>query len=87
MCVLTDFLKSCKHYINFIFITEYASLSVNDARKWLIKIIKLYPGGFAEYTYRQFKNSQEFALDGGVIFDTSANKNESHAEEVFISAL
>ena len=51
------------------------------------KIIKLYPGGFAEYTNPQFQNSQEFALDDGVIFDTFANNNESHADEVFISAL
>ena len=47
----------------------------------------MYPGGFAEYTYPKFKNSQEFALDGGVIFDISANSNESHADGVFISAL
>ena len=51
------------------------------------KLLKLYPGGFAEYTYSQFQNSQEFALDGGVIFDTLANSNESHADGVFISAL
>ena len=49
--------------------------------------IKLYPGGFTEYTYPQSKNSQKFALDGGVIFDTLANNNESHADVVFISAL
>ena len=47
----------------------------------------MYPGGFAEYTYPQFQNSQEFALDGGVIFDTLANNDESHEDEVFISAL
>ena len=47
----------------------------------------MYPGGFAEYTYPQFQNSQEFALDGGVIFDTLANSDESHAEKVFILAL
>ena len=41
----------------------------------------------AEYTYPHFQNSQEFALDGGVIFDTLANSDESHADEVFISAL
>ena len=35
----------------------------------------------------QFQNSQELALDGGVIFDTLANSNESHADVVFISAL
>ena len=40
-----------------------------------------------EYTYPQFKNSREFALDGGVIFDTLANSNKSHADRVFISAL
>ena len=33
------------------------------------KFLKLYQGGFAEYTYPQFQNSQELALDGGVIFD------------------
>ena len=53
----------------------------------LAKFLKLYPEGFAEYTYPQFKNSQEFALDGGVIFDTLANNNESHADSVFSSAL
>ena len=37
--------------------------------------------------YPQFQNSQEFALDGGVIFDTSANSNESDAAVVIISAL
>ena len=31
------------------------------------KFLKLYPGGFAEYTYPQFQNSHEFAMDGGVI--------------------
>ena len=51
----------------------------------LAKFIKLYPRGFAEYTYPQFQNSQEFALDGGVIFDILANSNESHADGVFIS--
>ena len=30
---------------------------------------------------------QEFALDGGVIFDTLVNRDKSHADEVFISAL
>ena len=38
-----------------------------------------------ENTYPEFQNSQEFALDGGVIIDTLVN--ESHADEVFISAL
>ena len=51
------------------------------------QLIKLYPGGSAEWTYRQFQNSQEFALDGGVVFDTLANSDESHADEVYISAL
>ena len=51
------------------------------------KFIKLYAGGFAEYTYPQFQNSQEFALDGGVIFDTLTNSKESHADGAFISAL
>ena len=30
--------------------------------------------------HSQFQNSQEFALDGGVIFDTLANSNEFHAK-------
>ena len=51
------------------------------------KFIKLCPGGFAEYTYPQFQNLQEFALDGGVIFDTIANSKESHADGVFIQHL
>ena len=52
------------------------------------KLFKLYPGGFAEYTYPQFQNSQEFALDGGVFFFyILANSNEFHAAGVFISAL
>ena len=33
------------------------------------------------------ENSQEFALDGGVLFDTLAKSDESHADKVFISAL
>ena len=37
--------------------------------------------------YPQFQNWQEFALDGGVIFDTLVNSDESHADEVFISAI
>ena len=53
----------------------------------LAKFLKLYSGGFAEYTYPQFHNLEEFALDGGVIFDTLANNNESHADGVFILAL
>ena len=53
----------------------------------LAKLLKLYPGGFAEYTFPQFQNSQEFALDGGVIFDILANSNEFHADGVFILAL
>ena len=40
--------------------------------------MKLYPGGLSEYTYPQFQNSQEFVLDGGVIFETLANSKESH---------
>ena len=51
----------------------------------LAKFLKLYPGGFAECT--QYYNSQEFALKGGVVFDTLANNNESRADGVFISAL
>ena len=49
--------------------------------------MKLYPGGFAEYTYPQFQNSQENALNGGIIFDNLANSNEFHADGVFISGL
>ena len=49
--------------------------------------LKLYPGGFAGYTHPQFQNSQEFALDSGVIFDILDNSNESNADRVFISAL
>ena len=44
------------------------------------KFLKLYPGGFAKYTYPQFQNSQELALDGGVIFNTLAKSNEFHAD-------
>ena len=51
------------------------------------KLLKLYPGGFAEYTYPQFQNSQEFALDGGVIFDILADGNEFYAVGVFFSVL
>ena len=47
----------------------------------------MYPGGFAECTYPQFQNSQEFALDGGVIFDILANSNKFQADGGFISAL
>ena len=50
------------------------------------KFLKWYPGGFSEYTYPQFENSHDVALDGGVIFNTLANNNESHADGVFISA-
>ena len=46
----------------------------------------MYPGGFVKYTYAQFPNSQEFALDGGVIFDTLAKYNEFSGDGVFISA-
>ena len=49
------------------------------------KFIKLYPRGFTEYKDPQFQNSQEFALDGGVIFDILANSIESDADGVFIS--
>ena len=37
--------------------------------------------------YPQFKNSQEFVLDGGLIFHTLANSNDSQADVVVISAL
>ena len=53
----------------------------------LAKFAKLYLGGFVENTYHHFQNSQEFALDGMVIFDILANSKESHADGVFISAL
>ena len=43
-------------------------------------------GCSADYTYLQFQNSQELALDG-VVFDTLANSDESRAGEVFVSAL
>ena len=49
--------------------------------------MKLYPAGFAKYKNTQFQNAQEFALDGGVIFDNLVNSNKSHADGVFISAL
>ena len=42
--------------------------------------MKLYPGGFAKYTYHQFQNSQEFVWEGGVIVHTFANSNETHAD-------
>ena len=51
------------------------------------KFIKLYPRGFAEYTYPQFHNSQEFEWVGGIIFEILVNSNESHVERVLISAL
>ena len=38
-----------------------------------------------EYTYPQFQNSQENALDGGVIFDILANSIKTYADGVFIS--
>ena len=60
---------------------------MNDTKKGLAKFIELYPGGFVKYTYPQFQNLQEFVLDGGVIFDTIANSDEFHADEVFMSAL
>ena len=50
------------------------------------KFIKLYPRGFTEYTEPPFRNFQEFALNGGVIFDILANSNESHADGVLISS-
>ena len=49
------------------------------------KFIKLYPRGFTEYRDPQFQNSQEFALNGGVVFDMLTNSNKSHADGVFIS--
>ena len=53
----------------------------------LAKFFQFYPGRFAEYTYPQYENSQEFALDDGVIFYTLVNNKESHADGEFISAL
>ena len=37
--------------------------------------------------YPQLQNSQKFVLDVGIIFDTLATGDESHADEVFISIL
>ena len=37
--------------------------------------------------YHKFQNSQEFAFDGGVIFDTLANRDESHAGGEFMLAI
>ena len=48
--------------------------------------MKLYPGGFAEYTYPLFQNSQELALEGRAIFNTLVNNNESYVDGVFILA-
>ena len=45
------------------------------SKNGLAIFIPFYLRGFAEYTYPQYENSQEFALDGGVIFDTLANNN------------
>ena len=36
----------------------------------------MYPGGFAENTYPHFQKSQEFALDDGVILDTTSIMQE-----------
>ena len=33
--------------------------------------------------FPQFQNSQEFELDGGVIFENLANSDDSHAGGVF----
>ena len=49
--------------------------------------MKLYPWGFYKYRYPHFQKLQEFALDGGVRFDTLANSHDPHADEVFISAV
>ena len=53
----------------------------------LAKFLKLYPGGFAEYTYPQFLIHKNLHWMVGVIFDTLANNIESHADGVFILAL
>ena len=50
-----------------------------------VKVIKLYPRGFTEYTDPKFQNSQKFALDGGVTFDILANSTDSRADGIFIS--
>ena len=87
--VLASMMKailSCKHYIN-LFDYQIGQPISTRYQKTAAKFIKLYPGGFAKYMYPQFQNSQEFALDGGVIFDTLANNNESHADEACISIL
>ena len=47
----------------------------------MAKFINMYPIGF---THPQFQDSQEFALDGGVIFDILAKSSKSHANGVFI---
>ena len=70
--------------ISFAFLNRlvfWSSITENG----LAKLLKLYPRGFAEYTYPQFQNSQEFALDGRVIFDFLVNSNEFHADGVLIS--
>ena len=72
--------------ISFVFPNRPANQS-SITENGLAKLLKLYPGGFVEYTYPQYQNSQEFALDCGVIFDTLANSNEFNADGVFISAL
>ena len=63
-------------------------LKIFQYGKYLVAyVLKLYLGGFTEYTYPPLQNSQEFAFDGGVIFDTLANSNDFYASGVFISAL
>ena len=46
----------------------------------------IFDYSFQNHLFKHF-NSQEFVLDGGVIFDTLANSNQSHADVVYISAL
>ena len=44
-------------------------------------------GSFDQYRYPDFQKCQEFALDGGVYFDTLTNSHTGHAKGVIITAL
>ena len=55
--------------ISFAFSNRSAYQS-SITEKAYTKLLKLYPGGFAEYTYPQFQNSREFASYDGVTSDT-----------------
>ena len=71
--------------ISFAFLNRLAYLSL-ITQNGSSKLQKLYPGGFADYTYPQFQNSQEVALDGGVILDILVNSNKFHVDGVLILA-